>query len=102
MTSRRHFLFVAIAVLAVHALVLWRFGGAPPGPLLSDLVQLLLGLLVFVACLQSARRSRAFGRLFWRLAAFAVFLWCIGQTLDAYYGSFLNLPTDRFWYAFFF
>jgi hypothetical protein len=69
MTSRRYLLYVAFALLAAHAAVLeWR-GDAWPGPILSDLVQLLIGVLVFVACLQARRRSLLFGRLFWKLCA---------------------------------
>ena len=99
MTSRRYLFYVAFALLAAHAAVLeWR-GDAWPGPILSDIVQLLIGILVFVACLQAMRRSLVFGRLFWKLAATAVLLWCVGQTLGAYYGSYLNLPTKGLWHV---
>jgi two-component system cell cycle sensor histidine kinase/response regulator CckA len=99
MTSRRYLFYVAFALLAAHAAVLeWR-GDAWPGPILSDIVQLLIGILVFVACLQAMRRSLVFGRLFWKLAATAVSLWCVGQALGAYYGSYLNLPTKGLWHV---
>ena len=99
MTSRRYLFYAAFALLAAHAAVLeWR-GDAWPGPILSDIVQLLIGILVFVACLQAMRRSLAFGRLFWKLAAAALFLWCVGQALGAYYGSYLNLPTKSLWHV---
>jgi two-component system, cell cycle sensor histidine kinase and response regulator CckA len=99
MTSRRYLLFTAIALLAAHAAVLKWLGDAWPGPILSDLVQLCIGILVLVACLQAARRSQVFGRLFWKLAAIALALWCIGQALGAYYGSYLNLPTKNLWFV---
>src|SRR5439155_5733050 len=99
MTSRRYLLYIAVALLAVHAAVLeWR-GDEWPGPILSDTVQLLIGILVFFACLQAVRRSLVFGRLFWKLAATAVFLWCVGQALGTYYGSYLNLPTTNLWHV---
>src|SRR5882724_1685735 len=71
MTSRRYPFYIAVALLAVHAAVLeWRCD-AWPGPILSDTVQLLMGILVFCACLQAMRRSLVFGRLFWKLAGTA-------------------------------
>jgi len=99
MTSRRYLLFTAIALLAAHAAVLKWLGDAWPGPILSDLVQLCIGILVLVACLQATRRSQVFGRLFWKLAAIALALWCVGQALGAYYGSYLNLPTKNLWFV---
>jgi len=99
MTSRRYLLYIAVALLAVHAAVLeWR-GDAWPGPILSDAVQLLMGIVVFCACLQAMRRSLVFGRLFWKLAATALLLWCVGQALGTYYGSYLNLPTKNLWHV---
>jgi len=99
MTSRRYLLYIAVALLAVHAAVLeWR-GDAWPGPILSDTVQLLIGIVVFCACLQAMRRSLVFGRLFWKLAATALLLWCVGQALGTYYGSYLNLPTKNLWHV---
>jgi two-component system, cell cycle sensor histidine kinase and response regulator CckA len=99
MTSRRYLLITAIALLAAHAVVLKWLGDAWPGPILSDLVQLCIGILVLLACLQAARRSQVFGRLFWKLAAIALALWCVGQALGAYYGSYLNLPTKNLWFV---
>ena len=99
MTPRRYFLFAAVALLAAHAAVLKWLGDAWPGPLLSDIVQLLMGVLVFAASLLAMRRSRTLGRLFWKLTAIAVLLWCAGQALGAYYGSYLNLPTRSLWFV---
>ena len=99
MTSRRYFLLTAVALLAAHAAVLKWLGDAWPGPLLSDTVQLLMGVLVFAASLLAMRRSRTLGRLFWKLTAIAVLLWCAGQALGAYYGSYLNLPTRSLWFV---
>ena len=99
MTSRRYFLFAAVALLAAHAAVLKWLGDVWPGPLLSDTVQLLMGVVVFCASLLAMRRSRTLGRLFWKLNAIAVLLWCAGQALGAYYGSYLNLPTRSLWFV---
>src|ERR1700741_3802476 len=99
MTTRRYFLFAAVALLAAHAVVLKWLGEVWPGPLLSDTVQLLMGLVVFCASLLAMRPSRTLGRLFWKLNAIAVLLWCAGQALGAYYGSYLNLPTRSLWFV---
>lgn len=97
--SRRYFLFAAVALLAAHAIVLKWLGDAWPGPLLSDIVQLLMGVVVFCTSLLAMQRSQTLGRMFWKLTAIAVFLWCAGQALGAYYGSYLNLPTRSLWFV---
>ncbi len=99
MTSRRYFLLVAGALLVAHAAVLKWLGDARSGPLLSDTIQLLLGLITFVASLRAMRRSQTLGRLFWKLSAIAFLLWCVGQALGVYYGSYLNLTTRSLWFV---
>jgi len=99
MKSRRILLSLAITLLAAHAAILKWVGDAFPGPVLSDLVQLCIGFVVLAGCLQARKRSQVFGRLFWNLAATSLILWCIGQALGAYYGSYLNLPTKNLWFV---
>jgi PAS domain S-box-containing protein len=99
MTSRRYFLLAAGALLVAHATVLKWLGDARSGPLLSDTIQLLLGITTFVASLRAMRGSHTLGRLFWKLSATAFFLWCAGQAFGAYYGSYLNLPTRNLWFV---
>jgi PAS domain S-box-containing protein len=45
------------------------------------------------------RRSEPLGRLFWKLSAIAFLLWCVGQALGVYYGSYLNLTTRSLWFV---
>ena len=99
MKTRRILLPLAIALLAAHAATLRWLGDASPGPILSDLIQLFLGMVVLAACVDAARRSRTFGRMFWILASAALLLWCVGQALGAYYGSYLNLSTKNLWFV---
>ena len=61
--------FLAVILLGAHAAVIAFLGNRMPGPVLSDLVQLGLGVLALIAAFQAARRSRAFPRLFWQCAA---------------------------------
>ena len=99
MTSRRYFLLVAGILLVAHAAVLKGLGEARSGPLLSDTIQLLLGLITFAAALRAMRRCSTLGRLFWKLCAISFILWCFGQALGAYYGSYLNLTTRSLWFV---
>src|SRR5262249_30027700 len=99
MTSRRYFLLAAGSLLVAHATVLQWLGDARSGPVLSDTIQLLLGITAFVASVRAMRRSQTLGRLFWKLAATAFFLWYGGQAFGAYYGSYLNLPTGNLWFV---
>ncbi len=89
--------FLAVILLGAHGAVIAFVGNRMPGPVLSDLVQLGLGVLALIAAFQAARRSRGFPRLFWRLVTAAFLLWCIGQALGSYFGSILNLPTQSMW-----
>jgi PAS domain S-box-containing protein len=86
---------VLVLLLQTAAIAVWR--DRAPGPLLSNLAQLLLGMLATYASVQAAQRSQPFGRVFWKLAAAAFSVWCVGQTLGSYYGSYLNLPTQGLW-----
>jgi hypothetical protein len=54
-----------------EVLVVNRLGPSRNGALLSNLIQLSLGILVVVVTLQTARRSGKLGRYFWHLTALA-------------------------------
>ena len=76
---------IAAGVLGVsHLLVLAIVGTHHPGPILSNLVQLGLGIVCGVASVQAARRSNEFGKNFWRLAAIAFALFVLAQSLGTY------------------
>ncbi|HTD21539.1 MAG TPA: PAS domain S-box protein [Terriglobales bacterium] len=88
---------LAVILLGAHAAVIAFLKGRFPGPILSDLIQLALGILALVTALQAAHRSGAFGRMFWRLVASGFAIWCIGQALGCYYSSILHRPTLSLW-----
>jgi len=88
---------VVLALLGAQALIIFIGGTRPSTPALSNLVQLLLGLLMAVAAFQAARRSRPYAKMFWRLAGAAFCVWSIAQALGTYYGGILNLETSRLW-----
>jgi diguanylate cyclase (GGDEF)-like protein len=74
----------AALLLLIHIGVVVAFGTGGPGPLLSDLIQLLLGGLVIFACASSARRAEGMPRSFWRLTAAAYGVWFVAQSLGVY------------------
>ena len=99
MSPSRRVLFVGALLLLLQTVAIAVFKDRTPGPLLSNLFQFTLGLLVAHSAFGAARRSHPFGRTFWNLAGAAFTIWCAGQALGTYYGTFLNLPTQGFWYV---
>jgi len=99
MRHSRLLLVAALALLVAHVVVTATLGNKPPGPILSDTIQLFLGAIATLAAFQAAKRSETFGRVFWKLAASAFMVWCFGQILGGYYGSILNKDTQLVWYV---
>jgi diguanylate cyclase (GGDEF)-like protein len=81
MFSARKVMPVACLLWGMHAAVLLVFGTRGHGPLVSDLIQLALGLLTVMTVLGAAKRSDSFGRYFWWLTAFSFSILCTGQAL---------------------
>lgn len=67
-------------------------GTRPPGPFLSDFIQLALGAVMIVASLQAGRSSEGMARSFWRLTAASYVLWWIGQATSTYTDVFATPP----------
>jgi signal transduction histidine kinase/CheY-like chemotaxis protein len=87
-------------LLASHAVVLLTLGTAQPGPLLSDLIQLAIGVMCALTSFQASRRSGSLGRYFWRLMTISFVVWIVAQVLgtydDAFEGELGDTPTDVF------
>src|SRR5260370_36605878 len=88
---------LAVILLGAHAAVIAVLKGRFPGPILSDLIQFAIGILALVTALQAARRSCAFGRMFWRLGASGFAIWSIGQAFGCFVCRLLHLPTLGLW-----
>jgi hypothetical protein len=86
MNLSRSRIIVALAALlwVAHVVVCVSLGANSPGPFLSDLIQLVLGVLVIGSMLLAADRSEGMARAFWRLGVAAYALWTIAQGLGLY------------------
>jgi len=83
--SRSRIIVAVSAFLWVaHIVVCTSLGSSPPGPVLSDILQLVIGGLLITAMLMAAKRSEGMARAFWRLATGAYTLWMIAQSLGVY------------------
>ena len=63
-------------------------GTHPPGPLLSDLTQLAMGILCVLAAYQATRRAAGIGRYFWGLTTLTFTLFVVAQALATYDNAF--------------
>ncbi len=83
--SRRRILVTAAGLLwLAHVGIAAALGTRAPGPVLSDVIQLLLGGLLVAALYDASRRSEGIARAFWNLAVGAYCLWMIAQSLGVY------------------
>ena len=98
MSASRRVLLAAALVLLLQTTAIAVYRSNAAGPLLSNLFQLMLGLLVAHTSFLTARRCQPFARAFWNLAGAAFTVWCVGQALGTYFGAFLNMPTAGLWY----
>jgi diguanylate cyclase (GGDEF)-like protein len=83
--ARPRAIVISAALLFVtHIGVVATLGTAVPGPLLSDLIQLILGSLVVFACVGASRSSEGMARSVWGLTAAAYVVWFFAQSLGVY------------------
>ncbi len=107
MNSVRKMIVFCCGLLLVHAAVLFSLGRRPPGPLLSDLIQLTLIVLCAIASWQASSRSTGLVAFFWRLSFLAFSIFIFSEALETYndgiqHLSFIPPLTDVlfvFWYA---
>ena len=107
MQRERNLVIAAVVLLLVHVGVVATFGTAARGPLLSDVLQLILGGLVALACFRASGRSEGLARSVWRLTMVAYILWLVAQTVSVYNDLFPGSPAVSwisnllfcFWFA---
>ncbi len=83
--SRSRIIVMAAAFLwLVHVIVCIRLGAHTPAPLLSDLIQFVLGGLLIGTMALAVERSEGMARAFWQLCIAAYGLWMVAQGLGVY------------------
>jgi len=107
MSRLRSTAIAALTLFAVHVIVALWLGSSRAGGLLSDLIQLALGMTAILAGLQAARRSSQPERYVWRLVALSYGIWLIAQSLSVYSDFAPSFPAGdavrdmcfTFWFA---
>ena len=84
MLRSRRFLTIAAVLWLAHAASTLLLGTNGPGPLVSDVIQLMLGAMLIFAIADASRRSEGMAHAFWNLTAVAYMLWTFAQTLGVY------------------
>jgi diguanylate cyclase (GGDEF)-like protein len=97
---------VAAALWLAHVAVVALLGTRPPGPLLSDILQFVLGVALIYSISLASGRSEGLARSFWRLATVAYVAWLVAQGFSVYFHFY---PSDilswasnllfSFWFA---
>ena len=85
LTRSRTIMAAASLLWLVHIAVCTAFGTRSPGPLLSDLIQFILGGQLIAAMMLAANRSQGMARAFWRLTTSAYVLLLSAQGLTVYH-----------------
>jgi two-component system, cell cycle sensor histidine kinase and response regulator CckA len=88
MLSTRSAIVLGSLLALAHFAVIATIGPSWWGALLSNLIQLGLGILTIFVALQTARRCSRLGRNFWRLASISYCLWTAAQMTGTYSESF--------------
>ncbi|MGH9556318.1 MAG: two-component system sensor histidine kinase NtrB, partial [Terriglobales bacterium] len=87
-----------LALAAAHIGSIVALGSQPPGPLISNLLQLAASLLAAGVCVARAQEVRGLSRRFFVLAALSLVFWTFGQASFTYYENFLeaSIPSLSF------
>jgi hypothetical protein len=79
---------LAFSLWLAHCFVILVLSPERPRVLLSDLLQLAIGVIVVAASFQASKRSGPFGQTFWRLAGAGFCILTCGLALATYTESF--------------
>src|SRR5579864_4202200 len=87
MTSKKIFIAAAVALAALHLLILGWLGVTSSGVVASNLVQFASSLLAAIACVEAARRGHGPSRHYWMLIAAGLVTWSVAQLLWTYHDA---------------
>src|SRR5437870_11376826 len=99
MLSRRLILAAAFAGFFAHAATIYLLGDSMPGPLLTDLIELAMGIGVTLTAFYAAKRSEAYARKVWMLATLALGLYAVGLGLVTYYRHIAHTAYLSPWFS---
>ncbi len=83
-SERRYALYVACGLLLLQAVALWRMAGKASAAVLSDFIQLSMGMLCVVESRQALRRSTGAWRHCWQWMVATFGIWVGAQVLGLY------------------
>lgn len=83
-----HFVIAGVTLFVGHLGVTLWMGTSWGGALLSNLIQLALGILTVVASWNTSRRCGRLGNYFWTLASLSYAIWVVAQSIGTYSESF--------------
>jgi diguanylate cyclase (GGDEF)-like protein len=92
--SPRRMLLAAAGLLLAQAAALAIFGDQPPGVLLSELIQLVIGILCILASAQAFCRSADVARYYWRWLVLTFSVWALAQGLGVYIDIFARVSLE--------
>jgi diguanylate cyclase (GGDEF)-like protein len=92
--SPRRILVFAGGLLLAQAAALAKFGDRPLGVLLSELIQLLIGIMCILASVQAFRRSADIARYYWRWLTLTFSVWAVAQGLGVYIDISGKMPLE--------
>jgi PAS domain S-box-containing protein len=87
----------ALVCWGVHVIIILTLDKGQVRTFLSDFIQFAIGVLTVIACLQAARRSGPFRRMFWKLASAAFSLLVVGMAMGVYNDSLAATPLEHPW-----
>src|SRR5579872_26689 len=88
---------VVFGLLGAHVFILATLGGTHAGAMDSELLQSTINVLAVGASFAAARRSRVFGKRFWKLAGSAFLLLSIGVLFNTYDDVVLAHARRHWW-----
>jgi PAS domain S-box-containing protein len=100
----RKLLFVALALVLLHASVILTLGPSPTGSLIANCIELLFSAWAATMCFLASRRAQGINRPFWMLVGTGLIFWGIANLGWMYYevGLGMEPPTGsvvRFLFA---
>jgi diguanylate cyclase (GGDEF)-like protein len=93
MLASRTTIGAACVLLLAQAAIIARLGSQHSGALLSDLIQVAIGILCVLTSIQAFKRSGNVARYYWRWLAATLSVWVLAQAL----GTYIDASSNHAW-----